>query len=138
MRSGGDALQARLADFGCLAYRMIGHRTIGRIHGLSSANTRSGGKATSISVPALGALLMRKVARLASASALVSGRPRPVPPGPGWTGGATCRNGSAGDAVSFLALPVPLSRTRKTPSPKTGSVVATINCPPAPADLGGL
>ena len=43
---------------------------------------RVGVNATSIKVPAFGALLMLKFARLASANALVSGKPRPVPPEP--------------------------------------------------------
>ena len=43
---------------------------------------RAAGKAISTSVPALTALLIAKEARLASASALVSGKPSPVPPEP--------------------------------------------------------
>src|ERR1019366_7600558 len=89
VRSGGDrsplairrlwrgvARPARLADFGHLAYRRSGQFT-----GHSSVTTRLGGKATSISVPARGTRLMLKIARLASASALVSGRPMALPAG---------------------------------------------------------
>jgi hypothetical protein len=44
-----------------------------------SASTRVAGKAISTSVPASIALLIVKLARLASANTLVSGSPRPVP-----------------------------------------------------------
>ena len=75
------------------------------------------GNATSTSVPALTALLMLKVARLASASALVSGRPSPVPPEPKRAEVASCRNGSSAVSMSFSLMPTPVSRTRSTTSP---------------------
>ena len=47
-----------------------------------SDSTRVGGIVTVTTVPSPRALLIESVARLASTSALVSGRPRPVPAGP--------------------------------------------------------
>src|SRR5262249_26700342 len=57
-----------------------------------SARTRVAGNEISTSVPASTALLMVKVARLASASTLVSGRPSPVPDAER-PDVVTCRNG---------------------------------------------
>ena len=95
----------------------------------------SAGNATSTSVPAFGALLMVKLARLASASALVSGRPRPVPPEPQLPDVAVCRNGSSAASMSFSLMPTPVSRTRSTASPLSANAVDTITWPPGPVNL---
>src|SRR5262249_23270830 len=70
-----------------------------------SANARAVGKPIATSVPELGALVMLKRAWLASASALVSGSPSPVPPEREAV--ASCRNGSSAVAISFSFMPTP-------------------------------
>src|SRR4029077_13914039 len=100
-----------------------------------SAATRPPGNATSTRVPVFTALLILKLARLASASALVSGRPRPVPPEPQRADVASWRNGSLATAVSCSLMPTPVSRTRKTISPSSLRAVETITCPPTPVNL---
>ena len=53
-----------------------------RLNPSYDAGTRAGGNAISTNVPVLRALLIAKEAPFASASALVSGRPRPAAPEP--------------------------------------------------------
>ena len=97
--------------------------------------TRLGGKAISTRVPAFGALLMWKLARLASANALVSGSARPVPPEPQLPDVATWRNGSSAVSISFSLMPTPVSRTRSTTSLLSVTAVETITWPPGPVNL---
>ena len=86
------------------------------------------GKVISTSVPSFGALERWNLARFASAIALVSGRPSPVPP----RGEVeSCRNGSSAVAISFSVMPTPVSRTRRTTSPLSFNAVETMTCPPA-------
>ena len=93
------------------------------------ASTRCGGKVISTSVPSFLTLVIVIAARLASTSALVSGRPRPVPPERRVVG--TCRNGSSASAISLSSMPMPVSRTRRIASPWSPSAVETMTCPPA-------
>src|SRR5204863_8936028 len=95
----------------------------------NQAASRSGGNAISISVPASGALLIRKCAWLASARALVNGRPNAVPPEPQLAGVRTSWNGSSAASMSRLLMPRPVSRTRNTASRVSENTVETMICP---------
>src|SRR5262249_13037701 len=78
---------------------------------LYPASTRVAGNAISTSVPSFGALRMWKRARFASASALVRGRPRPVPPEPPRPEVASWRNGSSAPRRALSLKAPPVTRT---------------------------
>src|SRR5450759_1675294 len=74
------------------------------------ARTRVAGKATSTRVPSLTWLVMRKRAWLASACALLIGRPSPVPSARLEV--ASWRNGSSAVCNSFSLMPVSYTHLR--------------------------
>ena len=86
-----------------------------------SASTRVAGKTTSTIVPAFLVDWIAKLARLASTSALVSGRPRPVPPRRGRRDLAERLHGDGEFLLGHADAGVAHAQHRLAPSPTAWS-----------------